>query len=56
MAKEWYDTNLTGGEWNEIALSTLSNERFGRIGFQLGLDECASKLLHKIPVLPEGSF
>lgn len=55
MAQEWYKTDLTGVEWNEIAHSTLSNEQLGKIGFQLGLDECASKLLYEIPVLPKGS-
>lgn len=46
MVQDWYDTDLTGVEWTEIDVATLSNDRLGEVGFKLGLDECASKLLH----------
>lgn len=45
MAQQWYDNrDLNGTDWSQIAISTLSNEHLGEIGFKLGLDECASKL------------
>lgn len=44
MAQRWYDNkDLTGSDWSEIAMSTLSNSHLGEFGFKLGLDECASK-------------
>lgn len=54
LAQKWYDqSDLAGTDWSKIHHATLSNESLSQIGFKLGLDECASKLLQR-RVLPRG--
>jgi hypothetical protein len=56
MLEDWYKTDLPNFEWTEIDMATLSNDRLGKVGFKLGLDQCASKFLHNANILSGSSL